>query len=84
MDFRTSVELTASFNATAQQTSLYQEICSNEPGMQPVRVHRNFPQRPPCVARSSASQKRSKGYVKIAQNAKDALATRRKKKPLKT
>lgn len=33
---------------------------------------------------SLALQKRSKGYVKIAQNAKDALATRRKKKPLKT
>lgn len=38
---------------------------------------------PPFPFRASF-QKRSKGYVKIAQSAKDALATRRKKKPLKT
>eukprot|EP00904_Undaria_pinnatifida_P009410 jgi/Undpi1/559/HiC_scaffold_10.g04023.m1 len=36
------------------------------------------------VPKTITQQKRSKGYVKIAQNAKDALATRRKKKPLKT
>lgn len=38
----------------------------------------------PMFPVSFSFQKRSKGYVKIAQNAKDALATRRKKKPLKT
>ncbi|CAM9113739.1 unnamed protein product [Ascophyllum nodosum] len=36
------------------------------------------------VPKTVTQQKRSKGYVKKAQDAKDALANRRKKKPLKT
>lgn len=59
---------------------------------QPIKISRNaheqpeFPFSSRCVLffSSPTFQKRSKGYVKIAQNAKDALATRRKKKPLKT